>query len=79
MGNEYSRNILNFIFLFLDDHVFFTKFIIILYAPRCTYIYQLFYKLFFKLNYKLIFYEKQAHVGDECPWKLIKIIYNYEI
>ena len=40
VGNEYSRNILKFIFLFLDDHIFFTKFIIILDAPRCTYIYK---------------------------------------
>ena len=29
VGSEYSRNILNFIFLFLDDHVYYTKFIII--------------------------------------------------
>ena len=41
MGNEYSRNILKIIFLFLDDHVYFTKFIIILDAPRCTIIYQI--------------------------------------
>ena len=38
---------------------------------------KLFYKLFFKFT--INFYEKLAHVGDECPWKLIKIIYNYEI
>ena len=36
----YSRNILNFIFLFLDDHVNYTKIIIILYAPRYTSIYK---------------------------------------
>ena len=41
VGSEYSRNILNFIFLFLDDHVNYTKFIIILDAPRCTHIYQI--------------------------------------
>ena len=41
VGSEYSRNILNFIFLFLDDNVKFTKFIIILDAPRCISIYQI--------------------------------------
>ena len=41
VGSEYSRNILNFIFLFLDDHLFFTKFYIILDTPRCTFIYQI--------------------------------------
>ena len=41
VGSEYSRNILNFIFLFLDDHVFFTKFIIISDAPLCRIIYQI--------------------------------------
>ena len=40
VGDEYSRNILNFIFLFLDDHVNYTKFIFISDAPRCTYIYK---------------------------------------
>ena len=39
---------------------------------------KLFYKLFFKKS-KLIFYEKLAYVGDEWPWKLIKIIFNDEI
>ena len=38
---------------------------------------KLFYKLFFKFT--INFYEKLAHVGDEYPWKLIKIIYNDEI
>ena len=41
VGSEYSRNILNFIFLFFDDHVNYTKFIIILDAPRCTSIYKI--------------------------------------
>ena len=41
VGSEYSRNILKFILLFLDDHVFFTKFIIISDTPRCTIIYQI--------------------------------------
>ncbi len=41
VGNEYFRNILKFIFLFLDDHVKFIKFIIILDAPRGTIIYHI--------------------------------------
>ena len=41
VGSEYPRNILNFIFLFLDDHVNYNKFIIILDAPRCKTIYQI--------------------------------------
>ena len=41
VGNEYSRNILNTIFLFLDDHVNYTKFIIISDEPRCKTIYQI--------------------------------------
>ena len=41
VGNEYSRNILKLLFLFLDDHVNYTKFIIILNAPRDTFIYQI--------------------------------------
>ena len=41
VGNKYSRNILKIIFLFLDHHVFFTKFIIISDAPHCTSIYQI--------------------------------------
>ena len=41
VGSEYSRNILKIIFLFLDDHVNYTKFIIILDAPRCKIIYQI--------------------------------------
>jgi len=41
VGSEYSRNILKIIFLFLDDHINYTKFIIILDAPRCTSIYQI--------------------------------------
>ena len=41
VGDEYSRNILNFIFLFLDDHVYYTKFIIISDIPLCTSIYQI--------------------------------------
>ena len=40
VGSEFSRNILKFIFLFLDDHVYYTKFIIILDAPRYTSIYK---------------------------------------
>ena len=35
VGSEYSRNILKIIFLFLDDHLFFIKFIIILDIPLC--------------------------------------------
>ena len=41
LGDEYSRNILKIIFIFSDDHVFFTKFIIISDAPRCKTIYQI--------------------------------------
>ena len=41
VGDEYSRNILNFIFLFLDDLVNYTKFIIISDIPRCKTIYQI--------------------------------------
>ena len=41
VGGEYSRNILIFIFLFLDDHVYYTKIPIISYAPRYTAIYQI--------------------------------------
>ena len=41
VGGEYSTNILKLLFLFLDDHVFFTKSIIILDAPRYTFIYQI--------------------------------------
>ena len=41
VGSEYSRNILKIIFLFLDDHAYYTKFIIILDAPRCRFIYQI--------------------------------------
>ena len=41
VGSEYSINILKIIFIYLDDHVFFTKFIIILDAPPCTSIYQI--------------------------------------
>ena len=41
VGNEYSINILNLIFLFLDDHVNYTKFIIILDTPRSTSIYKI--------------------------------------
>ena len=41
VGSEYSRNILKFIFFFLDDHVNHTKFIIILDTPRCNTIYQI--------------------------------------
>ena len=40
VGSEYSRNILKIIFLYLDDHVFFTYFIIILDIPPCTFRYQ---------------------------------------
>ena len=40
VGGEYSINILKLLFLFLDDHVYYTKFIIILDAPRYTYIYK---------------------------------------
>ena len=40
VGSEYSRNILKFIFLFLDDHVNYTKFIIILVTTRRTSIYK---------------------------------------
>ena len=39
--NKYLRNILKIIFLFLDHHVFFTKFIIILDVSHCTFIYQI--------------------------------------
>ena len=39
--SEYFRNILNIIFLFLDDHVNYTKFIIISDIPHCTIIYQI--------------------------------------
>ena len=41
VGSEYSRNTINFIFLFLVDHLFFTKFIIILNIPLCKTIYQI--------------------------------------
>ena len=41
VGSEYSRNILKIIFLFLDDHVNYTKFIIILDTPRSTSIYKI--------------------------------------
>ena len=41
VGSEYSRNILKILFLFLDDHVNYTKFIIILDAPRYTFIYKI--------------------------------------
>ena len=41
VGSEYSRNILKIIFLFLDDHLKYTKFIIFLYTPRCNTIYQI--------------------------------------
>ena len=41
VGSENSRNILKIIFLFLDDHVYYTKFIIILDIPPCTSIYQI--------------------------------------
>ena len=41
VGSEYSRNILKILFLFLDDHLFFTKSIIILDAPRYTFIYKI--------------------------------------
>ena len=41
VGSEYSRNILNLLFLFLDDHVNYTKFIIILDTPRYKTIYQI--------------------------------------
>ena len=41
VGDEYSRNILKIIFLFLDEHVNYNKFIIILNAPSCTYIYKI--------------------------------------
>ena len=41
VGDEYSRNILKIIFLFLDDHVNYTKFIIISDTPHCTSIYQI--------------------------------------
>ena len=41
VGDEYSRNILKIIFLFLDDHLNYTKFISILDAPRCKTIYQI--------------------------------------
>ena len=41
VGGEYSINILKLLFLFLDDHVYYTKFIIILDAPRGTIIYHI--------------------------------------
>ena len=41
VGSEYSSNILINYILILDDHVNYTKFIIILDAPRYTFIYQI--------------------------------------
>ena len=61
VGSEYSRNILNFIFLF-SYHFVIHLFLLSFHIHHVVHLHtKLFYKLFIK-NTKVIFYEKLAHV-----------------